>query len=135
MTSDEIKRQCDQSMKFAAQGTSDALRDAPLWEIAYQLAVFNERNDVPKSKHNPFGEVSARAERATSGDEVRGDIALGYWWVWYESEWHVAKWDGEDWDILAWGATVPKLNVLIGPHIPSAPAGAHFAAKTGAVQP
>jgi len=44
-----------------------------LWEIAYQLAVMNERNDVPKLKHNPFGEALGSTVDAGSETEVRGD--------------------------------------------------------------
>ena len=59
MTSQEINNDCDTGKD-------------PMWEIAYQLAVMNEREDVPKLKTNPFGVAH---DEASKGDAVASDCA------------------------------------------------------------
>ncbi len=50
----------------------------PQWEIAYQLSVMNEREDVPKLKHNPFGESLGSPVREGSDTEVRKESSHDY---------------------------------------------------------
>lgn len=66
MTSEEIKR------IVLAHVPREQLGDQlPFWEIAYQLAVMNERNDVPKLKNNPFGESLGLTVPPDSETEMR----------------------------------------------------------------
>jgi hypothetical protein len=68
MTSDEINAQVSDYDPDTTGGAS------AIWlkEIAYQLAVLNERKDVPKLKHNPFGEVLGSPVSADSDKPLRG---------------------------------------------------------------
>jgi hypothetical protein len=81
MTSDEINVQLEslrsECKRALTLGNKDLARqylsEVPLWEIAYQLAVMNERNDVPKLKYNPFGESLGSPIGADSDSPLRGD--------------------------------------------------------------
>lgn len=88
MTSEEIQ---DAKIKAVDAATGGLGKEhwivAALLEIAHQLAVGNEQQDVPKLKHNPFGESLAAPVRADSGSEVRGDGP------WLDRDWMCANCD------------------------------------------
>jgi hypothetical protein len=64
MTSDQIKNDNNLDSQYFW-----------IWlkECAYQLAVMNERQDVPKLKHNPFGESLASTVPPGSDSALRGE--------------------------------------------------------------
>jgi hypothetical protein len=76
MTSDEIQRTIQRGIKLGTEGDEEAAKRLPLWEIAYQLAVMNERN--ASGDQQAVDEMLKKVGlgspvRAASETEVRGD--------------------------------------------------------------
>jgi hypothetical protein len=76
MTSDEIQRTIQRGIKLGTEGDQEAAKRLPLWEIAYQLAVMNERN--ASGDQQAVDEMLKKVGlgspvRAASETEVRGD--------------------------------------------------------------
>jgi hypothetical protein len=81
MTSDEIQRTIDRGKKLGADGDEEAAKRLPLWEIAYQLAVMNERNasgdqqavDAMLKKVGLGSPVGADSDKAVRGSDERSN--------------------------------------------------------------
>jgi hypothetical protein len=121
MTSDEIQKR----VQIAGERM-------PLWEIAYQLAVMNERNECPSCAHEddqvlgstvpPDSESALRwtVEQPPADAYEHHGLPAGHYWVWYETDWIIGKWDGEDW-VLSNGIITTSRHVIRGLRIADSP--------------